>query len=372
MPIVTNSILPISTQTGRQTVPERDISLRTTLETTVAPASSSSEFPTTGKLMLEKLTTEDLTTDDFSSGDLATEDLATRELAMGYLATEDHATGYHATDDHATGYHMAKDMTENLATKDLMTEELETEDLETEDLTTKDHETDLTTEDLEAEDLTTEDHETDLPTEDLAREHLSTDDEHGEVSSSSRSSAATSHTTVGVTNAEPTTEDRPSTSNVHRQSRATNYPGEGTLETNCELEPHHVTRLESAFSRLSEGRGLMVHKGRLAQLTGVNGVYRAAPRDVSTTSTCPYTLTSVSLPGSYPDRLMNATCNCENCGPDDGPIDLPKTTKCQPLFYHVPVIRFQTVSIDTRACAIKDFTVEFEKIATGCTCVQIE
>ena len=144
---------------------------------------------------------------------------------------------------------------------------------------------------------------------------------------------------------------------------------QGPLESECALSDSDLQTLDEAFSRLTEGHGMMVHK--IGDPIDSRAVVRPAETADAGQSTCPYTMSSVDLgENAYPSRLMNATCDCNDCQNGDDP-NLPKTTACQPLFYHVPIIRYQTVRIQTAQCVIRDFTVEFVKIATGCTCVRL-
>ena len=158
-----------------------------------------------------------------------------------------------------------------------------------------------------------------------------------------------------------------SDTHVKRVVRAAN--SQGPMESECALTDSQLETLNDAFSRLTEGHGMMVHK--TGNPIEFGAVVRPAETPDAGQSTCPYTMSSVDLGENvYPSRLMNATCECSDCQNGDDP-NLPKTTACQPLFYHVPIIRYQTVRIQTAQCVIRDFTVEFVKIATGCTCVRL-
>ena len=147
----------------------------------------------------------------------------------------------------------------------------------------------------------------------------------------------------------------------------------GRMESECALRNSDLETLNHAFSRLAEGHGMMVHKTSDPIQSGA--VVRPAETADAQQSTCPYTMSSVDLgENAYPSRLMNATCDCDDCqngDPVGSTLNLPQTTACQPQFYHVPIIRYQSVRIQTTQCTIRDFTMEFVKIATGCTCVHL-
>ena len=148
------------------------------------------------------------------------------------------------------------------------------------------------------------------------------------------------------------------------------------LVSQCQLTHSDLQKLNDAFSRLSEGRGMTAHK--TSDVIGSRTVVDPAENsDAIGQSTCPYTLRLVYLgENAYPNRLMNATCDCNYCQNEDDTLDdiyldLPRTTACQPQFYHVPIIRYHSLRIQTAQCVIRDFRVEFMTITTGCTCVRL-
>ena len=147
-----------------------------------------------------------------------------------------------------------------------------------------------------------------------------------------------------------------------------------TPEEECQLSPNDISMLETALGSLDNG-GIMMH--RLQASTGLNAA-RTADQEgsqQSVTTACPYVYNSVSLGGNtFPETLLNATClptPSHGCQLDStsSAAGVPVTTTCHPQFYHVPIIRYPTLRIQTAHCVIKDFTVEQVEIATGCTCV---
>ena len=148
------------------------------------------------------------------------------------------------------------------------------------------------------------------------------------------------------------------------------------LESHCQLGESDLQKLDDAFSRLTHGRGMMVHKTSDEIKFGA-AVNPMDSSDAIGKPTCPYSRRLVYLgENAYPHRLMNATCDCDDCQNEDSALDymnlgLPRTKACQPQFYHVPIIRYHSLRIQTAPCVIHDFTVEFVKITTGCTCVHL-
>ena len=148
-----------------------------------------------------------------------------------------------------------------------------------------------------------------------------------------------------------------------------------TPEEECQLSPGDISMLETALGSLDDG-GIMLH--RLQASAGLNAARTADQEDSqqSVTTACPYEYNSVSLGGNtFPETLLNATClptsshGCQLDSPSSSGAGVPVTTSCHPQFYHVPIIRYHTLRIQTAHCVIKDFTVEQVEIATGCTCV---
>ena len=108
-------------------------------------------------------------------------------------------------------------------------------------------------------------------------------------------------------------------------------------------------------------RGVMMHKTSDSIESGAV-IKTVETPEVEGQPICPYTLNSVHLlENAYPDRLMNATCDCNDCQTEGV---TTANTACRPQSYHVPIIMYQSIRIQTDLCIIRDFTVEFVKIAT--------
>ena len=146
--------------------------------------------------------------------------------------------------------------------------------------------------------------------------------------------------------------------------RSTRSTEEGLIESDCELEAHHIGQLQRIW------------EDSMATANSLGMLVRHR-RSVETQWWCPYTSASVSLgDNTYPTHLINRTClapaDVGECAKPSIPEipDADITSGCKPIPYNVPVLRYSTIRIQTMKCVIDSVRYDWVPIVAGCACAE--